>query len=1264
MLGRTLLVFQKSPYICFMQEPYMYNNSIVGLPTNTSKYFFTPRSGTSAVVRSAICCPPSLHMWLLNEFATPDLAPCLWETGSSDCPTVVVASVYCDITKSVISPQLEQLVAYCDLNLYPLVLAMDSNAHNSLWGSADENSRGELLEEFILTNGLLVHNAGNENTFVAPTGSSIIDLTLSKTRDVVTLDNWRVDLKATMSDHRCICFTLGIAPPVVAQTRNILKTDWPMFAQFLQAASWNPPDKWSPTTVDTELEALTTSIIDALDLACPLRPPGAVAPRLHWWSDALEALRRRALMMNTQLRRFPSHVRRKAYHQVQHMFKRQLKFEKRRCWRAFCSDTKDASGMARLTKLLQKRENNTLGLLHRAGGGFTQSPSETIDYLIDTHFPGNIRYEPFPTVICPSKVLEPIPFITVEKVTAAISMFGPHKASGLDGIKPCVLQHLPPKVISRLTTIFQASVQLGHSPQVWRQSKVVFIPKPGKDDYTNVRSFRPISLMSFLFKTLERLVLWHLEETTLKDYPLHKSQHAFRRSYSTESALTDMADIIERAILRREYALGVFLDIEGAFDNLTPEAILRCLEARQVCPTLLAWYSHYLTHRSIQVSLKGTTAFRNLTKGTPQGGVLSPLMWNIVFDGLLHLFDTGPVKALGFADDSGLVATGPDPQLLCKFTQDKLQEVASWGALNGLSFSAKKSQAVFFLRQKYDWKLPTLKLTGVAIPYVNQVTYLGVIFDNHLSWRAHINHKILKTKRFLMLLAGVQNKNFGPPAMLTRWAYTCVARPGLLYGAIVWSQVCQNRVVAAALTKLNRMATLAIAPVRRSTPTAGLEVIYNVPPLSLLVPVEAVKALRRVEPILVTRWGGHSTTSAAIGHRRYIEQFRASIGSPLCALPSYPFDRQVLRLNWVKNFTVDKESFCLGHPPYPDQDTDFTCYTDGSRVAGHTGAGYALFYEGEEVFCDSVYLGTLASVFQAELYAITKACGDIAGFLDDHCPLTFYIDSQATLLALDSPFTTSKVVQECVDSLNRLGRNAIVTLRWIKAHVRHLGNERADFVAKYGASLRPDGPEPYLPVPQKVWDKAVSAFTEYKWQQQWQAAADSEGRLYCRQTKMLVPKIDRKMTKRLLLLPRVDVGRVVQLLTGHNYFNYHVSLIQPEQSALCRFCWSSAETSYHLLCECPRLRGFREMVFGHQFLHLVHTDLAQHHLLPFPPYASMSAPLQWAPATILQFLNTPPLQSLSQDFYSGYANPTSPLPISSPGPGPPCQLDRPTPGDG
>lgn len=47
----------------------------------------------------------------------------------------------------------------------------------------------------------------------------------------------------------------------------------------------------------------------------------------------------------------------------------------------------------------------------------------------------------------------------------------------------------------------------------------------------------------------------------------------------------------------------------------------------------------YLRNRYIQVDLKGLQQKRKLTRGTPQGGVLSPLAWNLVFDSFLELFN-------------------------------------------------------------------------------------------------------------------------------------------------------------------------------------------------------------------------------------------------------------------------------------------------------------------------------------------------------------------------------------------------------------------------------------------------------------------------------------------------------------------------------------------------------------------------------------------------------------------------------------------------
>ena len=91
-------------------------------------------------------------------------------------------------------------------------------------------------------------------------------------------------------------------------------------------------------------------------------------------------------------------------------------------------------------------------------------------------------------------------------------------------------KNLGPKAIKVFTAIYKASYSLGYVPKAWRNSKVAFIPKPGKEDYAELGSFRPISLMSFGFKAAERILNWHLKEKCDTACPLSRFQHAYSRT--------------------------------------------------------------------------------------------------------------------------------------------------------------------------------------------------------------------------------------------------------------------------------------------------------------------------------------------------------------------------------------------------------------------------------------------------------------------------------------------------------------------------------------------------------------------------------------------------------------------------------------------------------------------------------------------------------------------------------------------------------------
>ena len=156
----------------------------------------------------------------------------------------------------------------------------------------------------------------------------------------------------------------------------------------------------------------------------------------------------------------------------------------------------------------------------------TKSIKESISYLMQSHFPNSApTFGPFSrdkrneTIIkgCSAEELENS-FINEFNVTLAINSFGSNKTGGPDGFKPIALQQFikNPIALKRLTTLFRAIIKLGYTPQKWCNSKVIFLQKPSRDNYEEVKSFRPISLLSFFYKTVERLVLWEIENTSLK----------------------------------------------------------------------------------------------------------------------------------------------------------------------------------------------------------------------------------------------------------------------------------------------------------------------------------------------------------------------------------------------------------------------------------------------------------------------------------------------------------------------------------------------------------------------------------------------------------------------------------------------------------------------------------------------------------------------------------------------------------------------------
>ena len=407
------------------------------------------------------------------------------------------------------------------------------------------------------------------------------------------------------SDHLLIKFSLTISDNTVRKARNFRLGAWNSFQMAMARRDFFLPHTWMYQSLAMESSNFIKDVQNALNAS---HPPNVIKNRirpLQWWNKSLTLLKQSVKAAFSIHRKLCTESTHDGLVAARRLFKKAAQKAKRRGWQQFLEEATDLRKVSQINKIVQARDNNSLGMLRKEDGSICKTLNESINRLVEVHFPGLVagKYEPPPLPPKSCDINDPrANFITEEKNREAIKSFGYFKAPGPDGIPPIVYKHLDDKSIIRLKQIFKASYLLGCTPGKWRAAKVIFIAKDGKKDYAQPRSFRPITLSNFLVKIMERVVLWHINQNILAINPLSANQHAFRKGYSTESALSSMVGQIEGAFAKNEYALGVFLDIQGAFDNVRPESIIKGMMEKDFPSTLINWYEHYLCNRTIHVS--------------------------------------------------------------------------------------------------------------------------------------------------------------------------------------------------------------------------------------------------------------------------------------------------------------------------------------------------------------------------------------------------------------------------------------------------------------------------------------------------------------------------------------------------------------------------------------------------------------------------------------------------------------------------------------
>ena len=156
---------------------------------------------------------------------------------------------------------------------------------------------------------------------------------------------------------------------------------------------------------------------------------------------------------------------------------------------------------------------------------------------------------------------------------------------------------------------------------------------------------------------------------------------------------------VERALDAEQYALGVFFDIQGAFDNTSTVSVKEALRERKVIYAVRNWISAMIEQRTVCVRV-GETLIQVATQcGLPQGGGLSPTLWTLIANSLLRWLTKQGIFAQGFADDGVVLVVGKVLHTIYKIMQRILRGVEKWCADKELSLNPSKAEMMLFTRK-------------------------------------------------------------------------------------------------------------------------------------------------------------------------------------------------------------------------------------------------------------------------------------------------------------------------------------------------------------------------------------------------------------------------------------------------------------------------------------------------------------------------------------------------------------------------------------
>lgn len=405
-------------------------------------------------------------------------------------------------------------------------------------------------------------------------------------------------------------------------------------------------------------------------------------------------------------------------------------------------------------------------------------------------------------------------------------------SSGNDNISSKILKQNIPSLAAPLTHICNLAISTGIFPQVLKQSVITPIHKDG--DKATLSNYRPISILPTISKILEKILNNQLIQYLEKNNLLSPNQFGFRRGKSTADAVSQLTEKIARGLDEKDRCLAVFLDLRKAFDTISIPILIEKLENIGVRSLQLQLFKSYLSDRTQTVKVSDKISEPLPVKyGVPQGSILGPTLFLIYINGLCNLNIKNSYIS-SFADDTAVLFRGSTWDLVFNDAQDGLNVITKWLGLNRLSLNIEKTKYMTFsmvsttqpknsifsltahsLLCSTNAVIPSLcNCNSQKLEKVIKIKYLGVILDEGLTFREHIN---VLSSRIRKLIGIFKNIRFAATPKVMKTIYFALCQSLLLYCIGVWGGAAKTHLIK--IERAQRAVLKVIHFLPRLTPT-------------------------------------------------------------------------------------------------------------------------------------------------------------------------------------------------------------------------------------------------------------------------------------------------------------------------------------------------------------------------------------------------------------------------------------------------------------